>query len=214
MIKVLIADDHNLVRKGLTLLLQSSPTIKVVGEAADPEETVRELCRLEPDVVLMDLSFPGGRSGLSAIREGLLLRPVTKFIVLTMYDDEQYVRQAAISGAKGYLLKTSSKEQLEKAIVSVYGGKYFFEPAASAETVKAWLREADRPKRPLLTNRERDIVRLTALGYSNRDIAQLLHISVKTAENHKYKVMSKLNLRTKQQLIQYALKNNLMDLSH
>lgn len=210
MIRILLADDHNLVRKGISLLLESSPDIEVVGEAENCDEAVRKTHQLRPDIVLMDLSFPEGRNGFSAIRDIHLQYPEIGIIVLSMYDNQEYVKQAASMGVKGYLLKNGDKDQLVQAVKTVYSGQLCYRTMFPIDTVKAWMKEdthKDPNKDSLLTYREMEIVRMTALGYTNRQISSILTISVKTVENHKYNAMSKLNLKTKQQLVKYAMSN-------
>jgi len=219
MIRILLVDDHNLVRKGISLLLESSPDIEVIGEAENCDEAVRKTHQLRPDIVLMDLSFPEGRNGFSAIRDIHLQYPEIGIIVLSMYDNQEYVKQAASMGVKGYLLKNGNNDQLVHAVKTVYSGELCYGTMFPLETIKAWMSEdskkdsdKDLYKDALLTYREMEIVRMTALGYTNRQISSILTISVKTVENHKYNAMSKLNLKTKQQLVKYAM-SNLLELS-
>jgi len=206
LIRVLLADDHNLVRKGIFLLLNEAVDIEVVGEADNCDEAVRKTHQLQPDIVLMDLSFPTGRSGFSAIRDIQQQYPNIGIIVLTMYDDQQYVHQAASMGVKGYLLKNGDKDQLIQAIRSVYNGQIYYKTLFPLETIKSWTTTVITDG-SLLSFREKEIVRMTALGYTNRQIASILTISVKTVENHKYNAMTKLNIKTRQQLINYPMKN-------
>ena len=212
MIRILIADDHNLVRKGIILLLESCQDIEVIGEAESCDEAVRKTYQLRPDIVLMDLSFPQGRNGFSAIRDIQLQLPHICILVLSMYDNQEYVKQAASMGVKGYLLKNGDRDELVQAVRAVYNGQICYKTTFPLETIQAWM-NADLNKESLLTFREQEVVRLTALGYTNREMSSLLMISVKTVENHKYNAMTKLNLKTKQQLVKYAM-SNLWELSN
>lgn len=211
MIRILLADDHNMVRKGIRLLIESNPSIRVVGEAESCDEAIQKTHLLKPDIVLMDLSFPEGRNGFSAIREIHSQFPEISTIVLSMYDDQQYVQEAASMGVKGYLLKNGDKEQLVQAIESVHNGKLYYKTIYPIETIHSW-RNMKNNKDSLLSDREKEIVRMTALGYTNRQISDILTISVKTVENHKYNAMAKLNMKTKHQLVRYAI-NNLLELA-
>lgn len=211
LIRILLVDDHTLVRTGISLLLESSKKIKVVGEAESSEEAVRMTYQLLPDIVIMDLSFPEGRNGFSAIREIRGQFPEIGIVVLSMYEDLQYVQQAAMLGVKGYLLKNGDRDLLIRAVTTVHRGEACFATHIPQEMIEGWMSAAPI-KDTLLSAREEEIVRMTALGYTNREISAMLHISSKTVENHKYKAMGKLNVKTKQQLMKYAL-NNLLELS-
>ncbi len=203
-IRVLIADDHALVRSGLRALLNAQPNIEVVGEAEDGAVVVDRCRRLVPDVVLIDLTMPG-RGGIQAIEDLCRECPDTRTLVLTMHDSEAYVRQAQLAGASGYVLKKALAAELIRAIRAVHAGKTHF-PAGGSEP-------ASRPsgaRLELITEREREVVSLIALGHTNAEIAGKLHISEKTVETHRAHILQKLNLKTRADLVRFALEHELM----
>ncbi|MDO3679865.1 response regulator [Paenibacillus ehimensis] len=213
MIRVLLVDDHTMVRKGLRMLLEGYPELKIVGESQDGGEAVDMTGRLQPDVVVMDLSMPSGLDGFAACREIRRRHPSVKTVILTMHDEEIFVRQSVRVEADGYILKNSHGELLHQAIVEVVQGKRFYKTSVSDDTIRQWM-HADEERQPSpLTTRQKQIVRLTVLGYANKEIAEQLSISVKTVENHKTNIMQKLELDTKHELIQYAIKNNYLELA-
>jgi len=202
-IRVLIADDHSLVRSGLRALLDAQPDLEVVGEAEDGVVVIERCRRLLPDVVLMDLTMPG-RGGIPAIEELRQELPATKVLVLTMHDDEAYARQARLAGAAGYVLKKAVARELIAAIRAVHAGKTHFNLAA-ADTPPA----SGAPLE-LLTQRECEVVGLIALGHTSTEIAAKLHISEKTVETHRAHVFEKLNVKTRADLVRFALEHNLL----
>ncbi len=207
MIKVLIVDDHVLIRKGIRLLLESYRNIEVVDEAGDGEEAIRLAMKHQPAVVLMDLSMPNGIDGFTATKEILKQHSIVKVIVLTMYDEEVYIQKAIQLNAHGYILKKSQGGELYEAIQSVYHGKRFFKTGIPQEQIKKMFQKGERDT-SILTVREQEIVRLTVLGFSNLQIAEKLSISHKTVENHKTNIMQKLKLKNKQELIQFGIQNH------
>ncbi len=211
-IRVLIADDHALVRAGLRALLAAQPQFEIAGEAADGVVVVEECRRLLPDVVLMDLTMPG-RSGISAIQDLRRVCPEAKVLVVTMHEDEAYARQALLAGAAGYVLKKALATELLAAIQAVYQGRQHVSPALARAAVQgpATSRLArDVPLLDLLTPREREVVSLVALGHTNVEIARRLHISEKTVETHRMHVTAKLGLRNRADLVRFALEHNLL----
>lgn len=208
MIKVLLVDDHILIRKGIRLLLETYPDIEVVEEAGDGEEAVRMTLKHQPDVVLMDLSMPNGIDGFTAMKEILHQLPKTKVLILTMYDEEGYVQKAVQLNAHGYILKNSQGGELHKAIQAVYQGKRFYQTGIPKEQIEKTFKKRRQRKSSILTVREQEILRLAVLGFSNLQIGEKLSISHKTVENHKTNIMQKLGLKNKQELIQFGIQNH------
>lgn len=213
MIRVLLVDDHTMIRKGLRVLLEGNADIKIVGESHDGNDAVIKTKQLAPDVVLMDLSMPNGLDGFSASKEIRKQNPAVKIVVLTMHDEEIFVQQAIAVGAHGYILKNSHGELLYQAIHEVYQGKHFYRTSVSQEMIRQWIKSDAKVMPSILTDREKEIVRLIVLGYANKDIAEKLSISVKTVENHKTNIMQKLSIDSKHELIQYAIKNKYLELA-
>lgn len=216
MIKVMLVDDHALIRKGLRLLLETFPHTQFLGEANDGEEAIVLAHRLQPDVILMDLSMPNGLDGFSATKEIREQIKTAKIIFLTMYDEEAYVKKAIEVHAHGYLLKKSEGPDLSEAIKSVYYGKYYYKTSIPDEQIYKWLADKNKTNKvttSILTDREKEIVRLTMLGFSNKEMSTKLHISTKTVENHKTRIMQKLNLANKHELIKYGINNKYLELT-
>src|SRR5579862_2761325 len=202
-IRVLVVDDHTLVRSGLRLLLEGEPDITVEDEAGDAEQAIR-LARLhKPDVVLLDVVMPG-RSGLEAA-------PKARILVLSMQDDPSYVRQAFSAGATGYLLKEAADDELVQAVREVARGGRYVHPALGARLAAAEADARARAEADPLSDREREVLRLLALGHTNQEIAKLLFISVRTAETHRAHVMQKLRLSTRAELVRHALHQGLLE---
>ena len=205
-VRVLICDDHALVRAGLAKLLESEPGIAVVGEAADAEEAVARTGELAPDVVLLDVVLPG-RSGIEALQDLLAASPGTKILVLSMQDDPAYVRKAFAGGASGYLVKEAADSELVQAIQEVAEGRRYLHPLLGARLAAA---EADgtRPAQAdPLSGREHQVLELLALGHTNQEIAKLLYISIRTAETHRARIMQKLGLTSRAEIVRYALRS-------
>ncbi|MBY0084073.1 response regulator transcription factor [Brevibacillus brevis] len=213
MIRVLLVDDHTMIRKGLRVLLESYSQIKIVGESHTGNDAILKANELKPDVVLMDLSLPNGLDGFTASNEIRKSNSFAKIVILTMHDEEIFVQKAITLGAHGYILKNSHGELLYQAIVEVYRGKRFYKTSVSQEIINLWLKSDAKTIPSVLTLREKELVRLIVLGYTNKEIADKLLISVKTVENHKTNIMQKLGLDSKHQLIQYAIKNRYLDLA-
>ena len=209
-IRVLIVDDHAVVRSGLRLVLEREDDLEVVGEAGNADEGVR-VARLEkPDVVLLDVVMPG-RSGIEAAAEVIEASGGAKILVLSMQDDPSYVREAFAVGASGYLLKEAADVEVVQAIREVAAGNRYVHPALGARLaqaeVDAMKKSADDP----LSDREREVLRLLALGHTNQEIAKELFISVRTAETHRAHIMRKLGLSTRADLVRYALANGYLE---
>ncbi len=213
-IKVLIVDDHAIVRHGIRAILETQDGIVVAGEAEDGADAVKKARELAPDVVLMDIAMPR-LNGLEATRQIHRLLPETKVIALTMFKDEEYVFQALKAGASGYLIKEGGAGDLMKAIHSVVSGAPFFSPAVSRKIMESYLNE-DAEKRPRpgagdrLTGREREVLQLIAEGHTNKEIGGLMGISVKTVETHRVHVMDKLDIHDMAGLIKYAIRKGLI----
>jgi two-component system response regulator NreC len=210
MITVVIVDDHALVRSGLRLLLDGEDGISVEDEGGTADDAVR-LARLhKPDVVLLDVTMPG-RSGLEAAPEILEAAPNAKILVLSMQDDPSYVRQAFSAGATGYLLKEAADAELVAAVREVAGGGRYVHPALGARLAAAEAEAHARAAADPLSEREREVLRLLALGHTNQEIAKMLFISVRTAETHRAHIMQKLRLATRAELVRYALEHGLLE---
>src|SRR5947208_1905144 len=209
-IHVLVVDDHTLVRSGLRLLLEGETDVTVDDEAGDAEQAIR-LARLhKPDVVLLDVVMPG-RSGLDAAPDLLAAAPKAKILVLSMQDDPSYVRQAFSAGASGYLLKEAADDELVQAVREVASGGRYVHPALGARLAAAEAEARARAEADPLSEREREVLRLLALGHTNQETAKLLFISVRTAETHRAHVMQKLRLSTRAELVRHALKQGLLE---
>lgn len=206
--KILVADDHNLVRAGLTALIARLPDMEIVGEAADGRQALRMVRDLTPDLVLMDIAMPG-LNGLEAAERIHGIQPQTKIIILSMHANEEYVAQALKAGASGYLLKDAATAELEMALKSVSMGQFYLSPAISRQVVDNYLHGGPTGV-DVLTPRQREILQLIAEGKSTREIAETLHLSVKTVETHRAQLMERLDIHDVAGLIRYALKKGLI----
>jgi DNA-binding NarL/FixJ family response regulator len=210
-IRVVLVDDHAVVRSGLRLVLEREEDIEVVGEAGSADEGVR-VARLEkPDVVLLDVVMPGGRSGIEATGDVVEASGGGKVLVLSMQDDPSYVREAFGSGASGYLLKEAADVEVVQAIREVAAGNRYVHPALGARLAQAEVDAARKAADDPLSEREREVLRLLALGHTNQEIAKQLFISVRTAETHRAHIMQKLGLGTRAELVRYALANGYLE---
>ena len=212
-IRVIVADDHHLVRQGIQALLEKADGIEVVGEAADGQEAVELVERLTPDVLVMDIAMPR-LNGTQATQRVRALGVATQVVILSMHSDETLVRQTLRSGARGYLLKRSVTEELLLAIRAAVRGEIYLSPAISVSILDDFLAiQADSEEhRPfdLLTPRQREVLQLIAEGHTNTAIAQILEVSTKTVEKHRANLMSKLNVRDMAGLIRMAVKHGLI----
>ena len=209
-IRVLVVDDHAVVRAGLRRILDAEDDVETVGEAPDGERAVFEAMQLQPDVVLMDVVMPG-KSGIEATRAVLQAVPVTKVLVLSMQDDPRYVREAFDAGASGYVMKEAADDEVVDAIRAVAAGQRYLHPTLGARLLAAESEERRRAAEDPLSEREREVLRLLALGHTNQEIAKLLYISVRTAETHRAHIMRKLDLSSRAELVRYALAEGLLE---
>jgi two-component system, NarL family, response regulator NreC len=209
MIRVLIVDDHAVVRSGLRHVLNAEEGIEVVGEAGDAQQAVFEARAQKPDVVLMDVVMPG-KSGIETIPDVLKDAPETKVLMLSMQDDPRYVREAFAAGATGYILKEAADTDVVAAVREVAAGGRYVHPSLGARMVAVDAQERKRAESDPLSDRERAVLRLLALGHTNQEISAQLYISVRTAETHRAHIMQKLRLTTRAQLVRYALGEGLL----
>jgi two-component system, NarL family, response regulator NreC len=209
-IRVLIVDDHAVVRAGLRLLLDAEDDIETVGEAGDAREAIFEARSTKPDVVLMDVVL-GDKSGIDVTPELIHEQPQARVLVLSMQDDPRYVREAFAAGAHGYVLKEAADTELVTAVREVARGGSYVHPSLGARIAAADAAAADAAEHDPLSDREREVLRLLALGHTNQEIAQMLFISVRTAETHRAHIMQKLSLETRAELVRYALAQGLLD---
>ncbi|WP_088104897.1 response regulator [Halalkalibacter urbisdiaboli] len=215
MIKLLLVDDHAVVRMGLTMLLNAQPNMAVVGEASEGNEGIQKAQELNPDVIIMDLSMPHGKDGLSATSELKKQLPDTSILILTMHDDDEYIFRVIQAGASGCILKSAPHDELIAAIVSVSNGQAYLHPTATKRLMEEYLVKMKQGEQidtfEQLSDREKEILTFIAKGYANKEIAEQLFISVKTVETHKAKLMGKLKLKTRPELVKYAVKKGLLD---
>lgn len=212
-IRVLLADDHAVLRAGLRALIGAETDLVVVGEAADGVEAVEKIAELKPDVVVMDIAMPR-MSGLDAIRAVRSRNLDTKILVLTMHAEEQYLLQVLRAGGSGYVLKRSADTELMEAIRTVHSGQAFLDPSAQKRLLQEYLGQVgddDRDRYNALSEREREVLQLTAAGYTNQEIADRLIISVKTVDTYRSRIMEKLGLRHRSELVKFALAHGLLD---
>ncbi len=214
-IRVLIADDHTIVREGIRRILSETPGIEVAGEATDGREAVDHAADLKPDVVVLDLSMPG-LHGLEALRQITRRLPKTRVLVLSMHKNDAYVLKALQAGASGYILKDCAAEDIGSAIRAVHAGEYFLSPSISRVVIEEFLRSS-RPavgQTPYenLTEREREVFQLLAEGLRNHEIAKRLHVSVKTVETHRAHILQKLGLGNIAELVKYAIEIGIVNL--
>lgn len=214
-IKIIVADDHTIVRRGLVSLLSLNKDFEVIGEATDGRIAVDLTLEKEPDLVLMDIGMPN-LNGLEATEQIKKLAPQVKVLVLSAYDNEEYILQVVSSGANGYILKNSSPDQLTEAIKVVFNGQAFFSPSVSKVIADKFVNRITPAKNEReeisgrLTPREREILQMIAEGKSHREISEQLHISVRTVDTHKNNIMQKLDLHDTATLVTYAIKNGIL----
>jgi len=209
-VRVLIVDDHAVVRSGLRLLLDANDDIEVVGEAGNAKDAIFRARALKPDVILLDVVMPG-QSGIDVLPNLLKEAPDAKVLVLSMQDDPSYVREAFGAGASGYVLKEAADEEVVAAVREIASGGRYVHPALGARMVAAEAEARAAAEADPLSDREREVLRLLALGHTNQEIAKKLYISVRTAETHRAHIMQKLRLATRAELVRYALSQGLLE---
>jgi len=211
--KIFIAEDHQLFREGLKAMLQANDAYEVIGEAEDGLEAVRRVKKNLPDLLLLDLSMPK-LNGISVINEIKSVYPDIKILALTIHESDEYVLEAFDAGADGYCIKDASREELLIAIRSVLEGKTYISPGIADNVMEGYLEGRRRLKRKTswdtITQREKEVLKLLGEGYKNKEIADLLHISVKTVEKHRANIMKKLDLHNASALTAYAIEKNLV----
>lgn len=212
-IRILIADDHAVLRSGLRMLLDAQRDVEVAGEANDGSEAPRRARELQPDVVLLDLSMPGPPSG-EVIREVLRACPTTRVLILTMHDDPAYLSSALAAGAAGYVVKKVADDELLSAIRAVHAGRTFVDMTRSFSSSARPVPDPSARKRPLLgdlSRREHDVLRLLAQGNANREIADRIGVSVKTVETYRARLRRKLGLKGRSELYRFAVESGIID---
>jgi len=217
-IRILVADDHEVVRRGLCTLIQSEPNLEVCGEAADGREAVEQAGKLRPEIAIVDIAMPV-LNGLEATRQILKANPKIKILILTLHDSDQVVRDVLGAGARGFLLKSDAARDLIAAVEALGHDKTYFTSSVASLVLEGYLRShaptaapaAASPDR--LTPREREIVQLLAEGKSTKEVATVLDLRVKTAETHRTNIMRKLQLRSVSDLVLYAVRNNIVHIS-
>lgn len=212
-IRILVADDHGVVRKGLRLQLEQHPDFAVVGEAVDGREAVRLTEELKPDVVIMDIAMPN-LNGIEAAGQIAKKQPGAGVVILSMHSDETYLVRALTAGAKGYLLKDTADADLARAVRAVAQGKPFFSPAIAQTLLEDYLRQLQQrglqDSYDLLTDREKEVLQLLAEGRSNKEVATLLNLSPYTVETHRTRIMQKLNLHSTADIVLYAVRKKII----
>ncbi len=215
MIRIVLADDHEIVRSGLKMLIESAPDMKVVGEAADGEQAYELVAREKPDILLMDISMPPGQSGLVACGRITQDHPNTRIIVVTMFAEPEYLYFTLQGGAAGYLLKNSSSEELVSAIRMVQGGGTYIHPKMVESLTRQLFSssgEGEDVSYKQLTTRELEILQLLAKGHTNKEVSEKIYLSIKTVEAHRSKIYAKLGFKTRADLVAYAIRHKLLDL--
>ena len=211
--RVLIADDHGVVRQGLRTLLEKSPEVSVVGEAADGREAVRLAAELHPNILVMDIAMPL-LNGIDAAAQIIARDPGIQVIILSMHSDESYILRALNAGAKGYLLKDAAEGDILPAVRTVAAGRPYFSPVIAATLLDEYLQTMKKHKvqdsYDLLTDREKEVLQLLAEGKTNKEVAALLNLSPYTVESHRTNLMQKLNLHNTAEIVLYAVRKNLI----
>ncbi|MCS7314287.1 MAG: response regulator transcription factor [Bryobacterales bacterium] len=208
-IRVLLADDHALVRQGFRLILSAQPDIEIVGEAGNGREALELVEKLRPDVVVMDVAMPE-MNGIEATRRLAALAPRTRVLALSMHKDSVYVREILRAGARGYLLKDAIDRDLLAAVRAVASGEAYLSPAVSEAVLSDYRRHVSDPL-DLLTSREREVLQLIAEGKTNKEIASILNLSVYTVDAHRGRIMEKLNVHSVSELVRFAVRAGLVD---
>jgi two-component system, NarL family, response regulator NreC len=212
-ITVLLADDHRILREGVKSLIEKAPDIEVVGEASEGGEAVAKAQALSPDIVLMDITMPG-MNGLEATRQIKALKPNIKVLILSMHESNQYISQFLRSGASGYVLKDTAASELVGAIHAIFQGDAFLYPSIARKLLEEYLQKVQSGEESEsydgLTGREREILKMIAEGRSNKDIADLLSLSIRTVQAHRANLMGKLHMHDRTELVRYAIRKGLI----
>ncbi len=213
-IRILLADDHTILRAGLKMMLNAQPDMEVVGEAQDGRQAIQETQRLVPDIILMDITMPD-MNGIEATRQIKKLLPDIRILILTMHEHDEYVFQALRAGASGYMLKEAADTELISALHIIQSGQFYLSPMAQSVMVGDYLQRVrvgeEKDSYSSLTEREREILKLVAEGYTNNQIAERLVISPKTVDTHRTHIMDKLNLHSRAELVKYAMRRGLLE---
>jgi DNA-binding NarL/FixJ family response regulator len=207
-LRVLIADDHGIVRSGVKLLLDRQPDIEVVAEAEDGVEAVEKVLEHRPDVAVLDVSMPR-MTGLQATHEIKLQAPDTQVLILSMHDDERYLFEALRAGAAGYVLKRAADQDLVDAVRAAGRGEPFLTASAQQTLIRNFVERGEQPAE--LSPREQEVVKLIAEAHTNKEIAEILHLSEKTVESHRGRVLQKLGMRDRVELVRYAIRQGLVE---
>jgi DNA-binding NarL/FixJ family response regulator len=215
--KIILVDDHMLVRDGIKALLSGNDDIMIIGEASDDIELFKKLETLQPDILIMDISLPG-MSGIEITKKICVDRPEIKVLILSMYNNEEFIFNSIKAGAKGYLSKTTSRDEMLKAIYTIYTGEEFFGEAISRIMLRSYVKRAtddekteEKPAEQL-TTREIEILKLYVEGLINKEISDKLDISIRTVETHKNHIMRKLGLRSTVEMVKYAIRNKIAEI--
>jgi DNA-binding NarL/FixJ family response regulator len=208
--RVLIADDHGVVRGGLRLLLDRQPDMEVVAEAADGAEAVAEALAARPDLAILDVAMPL-LTGLQAAREIRAHAPEVNVLILSMHDDERYLFEALKAGASGYVLKHEADHDLVAAARAVVRGESFLTNAAQRSLVREWMADGSEGPREPLSPREQEVLKLIAEAHTNREISEILHLAEKTVESHRANILRKLGMRDRVELVRYAIRRGLVE---
>jgi DNA-binding NarL/FixJ family response regulator len=210
MMRVLVGDDHGIVRSGIRLLLERQADIEVVAEAADGVEAVEQALAVHPDLCILDVAMPR-MTGLQAAREIRSHLPEARVLILSMHDDERYLFEALKAGASGYVLKREADQDLVGAVRAVDRGDAFLTNAAERSMIRQWMADGSAGPKVPLTPREEEVVKLIAEAHTNAQIAEILHLSEKTVESHRANVLRKLGMRDRVELVRYAIRRGLVD---
>jgi DNA-binding NarL/FixJ family response regulator len=208
--RLLIADDHGVVRGGLKLLLDRQADMEVVGEAADGAEAVAQALRHRPDLAILDVAMPR-LTGLQATREIKAIAPDIAVLILSMHDDERYLFEALKAGASGYVLKHEADHDLVAAVRAVTRGESFLTNAAQRALVRTWMEDESAGPREPLSPREQEVLKLIAEAHTNREISEILHLAEKTVESHRANILRKLGMRDRVELVRYAIRRGLVE---
>jgi DNA-binding NarL/FixJ family response regulator len=211
-IRTLLVEDHTLVRSGIRALLEAAKEVEVIGEASNGRQGIEQAISLAPDLVLMDVAMPD-LNGIEAARQIVATRPDTRVLMLSMFDDQQYVFESLKAGASGYVLKAAAFHELQTAISAVMSGKNYISPALSENVMSDYVRRAQGEQKDTqldkLSGREREVLQLIAEGKSSAEVAEMLHISVRTVDTHRHNIMTKLEIHSIAGLTKFAIRHGL-----